>query len=66
MGLDVNLIIKIGAVGIVLIILDKVLKSNGKDDIASIANMTGILIILMMVINLISNLFNTVKTMFLL
>lgn len=66
MGLDVNLIIKIGAVGIVLIILDKVLKSNGKDDIAAIANMTGILIILMMVINLISTLFNTVKTMFLL
>jgi stage III sporulation protein AC len=62
--LDVSLIIKIGAMGILLIILDKVLKSNGKDDIAAIANMTGILIILLMVINLINTLFTTVRTMF--
>jgi stage III sporulation protein AC len=62
--LDVSLIFKIGATGILLVILDKVLKSSGKEDIATIANMAGIIIILMMVINLISKLFNEVKTMF--
>ncbi|MDP4087759.1 MAG: stage III sporulation protein AC [Bacillota bacterium] len=62
--LDVSLIFKIGATGILLIILDKVLKSNGKEDIAAITNLAGIVIILMMVINLIAKLFNTVKTMF--
>lgn len=62
--LDVSLIFKIGATGILLVILDKVLKSNGKEDIATIANMAGIVIILMMVINLINQLFNSVKTMF--
>lgn len=62
--LDVSLIFKIGATGILLVILDKVLKSNGKEDIATIANMAGIVIILMMVINLISKLFDAVKTMF--
>ncbi|MDT8716587.1 stage III sporulation protein AC [Clostridium sp. 19966] len=62
--LDVSLLFKIGATGILLIILDKVLKSNGKDDIAAITNLAGIVIILMMVINLINKLFEAVKTMF--
>ncbi len=62
--LDVSLIFKIGATGVLLIILDKVLKSNGKEDIAAITNLAGIVIILMMVINLIAKLFSTVKTMF--
>lgn len=62
--LDISLIFKIGATGIVLIILDKVLKSNGKDDIAAITNLAGIVIILMMVISLISKLFNDVRVMF--
>lgn len=62
--LDVSLLFKIGATGIVLIVLDKVLKSSGKDDIAAITNLAGIVIILMMVISLISKLFNSVRVMF--
>ncbi|WP_139904270.1 stage III sporulation protein AC [Clostridium thermarum] len=62
--LDVSLLFKIGATGILLIILDKVLKSNGKDDVAAITNLAGIVIILMMVISLISKLFKDVQAMF--
>lgn len=62
--MDVNLIFKIGAVSIVIIVLDKVLKTTGKDDYAVIANLAGIVIVLMMVIDLINKLFSTVKTMF--
>lgn len=62
--LDVSLIFKIAAVGILMIIIDKILKSSGKDDFAVITNLAGIIIILMMVINLINKLFTTVKTMF--
>lgn len=62
--LDVSLIFKIGAVGILIIILDKVLKSAGKDEFAVLTNLTGVVVILMMVVNLVSKLFNTVKTLF--
>lgn len=62
--LDVSLIFKIAAVSILVIILDKILKSSGKDDYAVVTNLAGIVIILMMVINLINKLFNAVKTMF--
>ena len=52
--------------GVLIIVIDKVLKASGKDDIAVITNIAGIVIILITVIGLISNLFNTVKTMFML
>jgi len=60
----VSLIFKIAAVSILIIILDKILESTGKKDYAVIANLAGIIIVLMMVINLINKLFSTVKTMF--
>ncbi|MGL4451491.1 MAG: stage III sporulation protein AC [Sarcina sp.] len=65
-NLELDLIFKLGGVGIMLVILDKVLSSSGKGEIATLINLTGIIIILTMVIGLISNLFNSVKTMFLL
>jgi stage III sporulation protein AC len=64
--LDVSLLFKIGGVGIILVILDKVLTSSGKQDVATITNLTGIIIILTMVIALISKLFDSVRTMFML
>ena len=64
--LDVGVIFKIGAMGVLIIVIDKVLKASGKDDIAVITNIAGIVIILITVIGLISDLFNTIKTMFML
>ena len=62
--LDVGIIFKIGAMGVLIIVIDKVLKASGKDDIAVITNIAGIVIILITVIGLITDLFNTIKTMF--
>ena len=62
--LDVSIIIKIGIVGIVMIILDKVLDSGGKKEYAVISNLAGIIIILILVVSLISKLFNAIQTLF--
>lgn len=64
--LDISIIFKIGAMGVLLIVIDKVLKASGKDDVAVVINIAGIVIILITVIGLINDLFNTVKTMFML
>jgi stage III sporulation protein AC len=64
--LDISIIFKIAAMGVLLIVIDKVLKASGKDDVAVIINIAGIVIILITVIGLISDLFNTVRTMFML
>lgn len=62
--LDISMLFKIGALSILIIILDNVLKTAGKQEFAVIIDLAGIVIILMMVVNLISKLFDTVKTMF--
>lgn len=62
--LDINLIFKIAAVSLLIIVLDKILKSTGKDEYAVVVNLAGIAVILMMVLNLISKLFDAVRTMF--
>jgi len=62
--LDISLLFKIGALSVLIIILDKVLKTAGKDELAVMTDLAGIVIILMMVVSLISKLFETVRTMF--
>ena len=62
--LEVGLLFKIASVGILIIIIDKILKSSGKDDIAVITNIAGIVIILLMVVSLVSKLFAAAKALF--
>ena len=62
---DLSLIFQIAGVGIVLVILDKVLDQSGKKEYATLANIFGVVIILTMMIQLISRLFSSVKSMFL-
>ena len=62
---DLSLIFQIAGVGIVLVILDKVLDQSGKNEYATLANIVGVVIILTMMIQLISRLFSSVKSMFL-
>ena len=45
--LDILILFKIGGAGIILVILDKVLTSSGKSEIAAITNIAGIVIISM-------------------
>ena len=61
---DVGILFKIGAMGILLMVIEKVLEANGKKEIASLANLAGVVIILVTVIGMVANLFDTVKTMF--
>ncbi|NLM42471.1 MAG: stage III sporulation protein AC [Clostridiales bacterium] len=62
--MDVNLIFKIAAIGIVIAVLNNVLIRSGREEMAMMTTLTGIVVVLMMVISLISKLFDTVRTMF--
>lgn len=62
--LDISLLFKIGAAGILIIIIEKVLESSGKKDVATLTSIAGVVIILLMIINLIAKLFDSIKTMF--
>ena len=62
--MDVEIIFKIAAIGILTAVVGQVLKNSGKDDISTLATLAGVVIVLFMVVSMISDLFSTLKTMF--
>ena len=64
MIMDISLIIKVAGVGILISILNMVLEKTDRKDWATFTTLAGVVIVLGMVLNEISMLFNTVKTMF--
>ncbi|RKD34575.1 stage III sporulation protein AC [Thermohalobacter berrensis] len=62
--MDVSLIFKIAAIGILVAVLNQVLIRAGREEQAMMTSLVGIIVVLMMVINLISQLFENVRTIF--
>ncbi|WP_330656240.1 stage III sporulation protein AC [Alkaliphilus flagellatus] len=64
MIMNVDVIFKIAAIGIVITVLNQVLIKAGREEQATFITLVGVVVVLTMVINLVTNLFDTVKTMF--
>ncbi|MEG0764980.1 MAG: stage III sporulation protein AC [Pseudoflavonifractor sp.] len=62
--MDVDLIFKIAAIGILVSVLNQVLTRSGREEQATMTTLAGLVVVLMMVVQEISNLFNLVKTLF--
>ncbi|WP_050356236.1 stage III sporulation protein AC [Gottschalkia purinilytica] len=62
--MSVDLIFKIAGIGIVVGILHTVLAKIGKEEYAYIATLAGVVIVLTMVIDIISKLFDNIKSVF--
>lgn len=62
--MDVEIIFKIAAIGILTAIVGQILKQTGKDEISTLATLAGLIIVLIMVLNLIGELFTTLKIIF--
>jgi stage III sporulation protein AC len=64
MALDIQVIFQIAAVGILVAVLNQVLKSAGRDEQAMLTTLAGLLVVLFWVIQYISQLFTTVRQVF--
>jgi len=62
--MNVDLIFKIAAIGILVSVLHMVLVRSGREEQAMLTSLTGLIVVLSMIIKEISTLFNSVKTMF--
>ena len=62
--MDVDLIFKIAAIGILVSVLNQVLTRSGRDEKATMTTLAGLVVVLMMVVQEISDLFNLVKNLF--
>jgi len=62
--MQVDLIFKIAAIGILVAVLNMLLSKAGRDDQALLCSIAGLVVVLMIVLQEISTLFETVKTLF--
>lgn len=62
--MEIDLLFKIAAIGILVAVLNQVLSKAGRDEQAMMTTLTGVIIVLMIVVKEISVLFTTVRTTF--
>ena len=62
--MDINLIFKIAAVGILVSVLSQVLKHSGREEQAFLTSLAGLILVLLWIIPYISELFSTIQTLF--
>ena len=62
--MNVDIIFKIAAIGILITVITQILKKSDRDDIATLVALAGLIIVLSLVINMISDLFENIKNIF--
>ena len=62
--MDVELIFKIAAVGIIVAVLTQLLIRSGREEQAMLTSLAGLIVVLTLIITHISTLFNTIKQLF--
>ena len=62
--MSVDLVFRIAAIGIIVAVLNQLLGRAGRDDMATMVTIAGLVIVLFMVIGLVSDLFSQVKRVF--
>ena len=62
--MNIDIIFKIAAIGILITVITQILKKSDRDDIATLVALAGLIIVLTLVINMVSELFETIKNIF--
>lgn len=64
MNMEIDLIFKIAAIGIIVSILNQVLSRSGREEQATMTTLAGLVVVLMMLAQKIADLFDLVKNLF--
>ena len=62
--MDIDLIFKIAAIGIIVAVLNLLLKRAERDEQAMMTTLAGLIVVLLMIVRQIGNLFETIKEVF--
>ncbi len=62
--MDVDLIFKIAAIGIIVAVLNQLLVRSGREDQAMLTTLAGLVVVLFIMVNQIADLFTTIKNVF--
>ena len=62
--MNIDMVFKIAAIGIVVAVLNQLLQRSGREEQAMMTTIAGLIVVLMMIVTEISNLFDTIKSIF--
>lgn len=62
--MNIDMVFKIAAIGILVAVLSQVLERTGREDMATLTGVAGLVLALLMVVNVIAQLFSSVKSIF--
>jgi stage III sporulation protein AC len=62
--MDIDFIFKIAAIGIIVAVLNQLLIRSGREDQAMLTTLAGLVVVLFMVVQVIAQLFDTIKDIF--
>ena len=62
--MDVDFIFRIAGIGVIVTVIAQLLSRAGRDDIAMLATLSGLVVVLLMVVNMISDFFTSIRSLF--
>lgn len=62
--MTVDLVFRIAGIGVIVTVISQLLSRAGRDDIAMLATLSGLVVVLMMVVNMISDFFTSIRSLF--
>ena len=62
--MDISIIFKIAAIGILITVICQILKKSDREDIATLVSIAGLIIVLSLVVNMVGELFESLKSIF--
>ena len=62
--MDVSILFKIGAIGILTTVISQLFQHQGRGDLATLTGLAGLVIVLVIVLGMVGNLFDTLKILF--
>lgn len=62
--MDVSILFKIGAVGILTTVISQLFQHQGRNDLSTLTGLAGLVIVLFIVLGMVSDLFSSIKALF--
>ncbi|MBR2798496.1 MAG: stage III sporulation protein AC [Clostridia bacterium] len=61
--MDIDFVFRIAGIGIIVTVISQLLTRAGRDDIAMLATLSGLVVVLMMVVGMISDFFSGIRSL---
>ena len=62
--MDITILFKMAAIGIIITVICQILKKSDRDDIATLVSIVGLVIVLAVVVGMVGDLFAQIQTIF--